>query len=113
MSAHTAAGRRLGITAEDIDKLIYLKKEDFEHKEWLALKYVQDWVFLNGNEPTTAYISDYQAHYTEKERLCVHKLLKMMRFANYFNNTFFRKPWRSELDGASGSCAVELKKSDP
>jgi len=108
MNAHTAAGRRLGITAEDIDKLIYLKQEDFDYREWLALKFVQDWIFSDGKEPEDAYVSDYNTNYSEKERRCVLKLLRMMRFANYFNNTFFHKPWRTDLDEAHNSCSIDL-----
>jgi len=56
-----AAGLRLGMTDAEIEKLIELKKSDFEYKEWLALKYAQDWIFLNGAEPQSAYMADYQA----------------------------------------------------
>ena len=45
------------MTDTEIEKLIDLNKSDFEYREWLALKYAQDWAFLNGAEPESAYVA--------------------------------------------------------
>ena len=107
MNTHTAVGKRHGIAATEINKLIQLEKADFEYKEWLALKYAQDWVFLNGEEPAGDYIIDYKKIYTTKEQGYILKLLRIMRFFNYLNNIIFNKSWRSDLEGVSLQCSIE------
>lgn len=108
MSAHTAVSRRLGMTDEDIEKLIDLNPEDFEYREWLALKFAQDWVFSNEQVRAASYLEDYKRSYSDLEQGCILKLLKMMQFANQFNNTFFRKQWRSDLGAGAPSCRMPL-----
>ncbi len=108
MDAHTAVGRRLGITDEDIDQLIDLKPDDFERREWLVLKYTQDWIFCNGQEHKADYITEYKSEFSDLDQRCVLKLLSMMRFANQFNNTFFKKQWRNDLGTSGGSCQLPV-----
>lgn len=98
MQFHSAVGGRLGINGSDIDKLIALDPKDFEYREWLALKYAQDWVALGGDEPAGDYMDDYRNRYSDRERKYILKLMRMMRFANYFNNTFRRRAWRNDLE---------------
>lgn len=106
MKHHSAVGGRLGITGDEIDKLIALDPKDFEHREWLALKYARDWTALGGNEPAGSYMEDFRDLYTRKERAYILKLIRMMRFANYFNNTFRGRAWRRDLE-QSGACSLD------
>lgn len=107
MNTHTAVGKRHGISAQEINKLIKLEKPGFVYKEWLALKYAQDWVFFNGEEPAGSYMIDYKKNYTAKEQGYILKLLRIMRFFNYLNNLIFNKSWRSDLEGISLECSKE------
>ncbi|MBU2515719.1 hypothetical protein KJ966_30750 [bacterium] len=89
--------------------MIDLKPEDFEVREWLALKYAQDWVFFNEQEQESAHQVEYRQTYSDLEQKCIWKLLKMMQFANQFNNTFFRKQWRPDLEDDAPSCRMPLR----
>ena len=95
------------MTDAEIEKLIELKKSDFEYKEWLALKYVQDWVFLNGAEPQSAYMADYQSHYPKEQREYIHKIMRMMRFTNSLGNTLSRKSSSSANEASSALCIIQ------
>ncbi len=106
MKLHSAVGGRLGITGDDIEKLITLDPKDFEYREWLALRYVQDWIALGGDEPAGSYMEDFHTMYSMKERTYILKLVRMMRFANYFNNTFRARAWRSGLE-QSTACSLD------
>jgi hypothetical protein len=105
MKLHAAVGGRHGITREEIDRLVALDRKDFEYREWLALKYAQDWILLGGSEPASDYMDDFRGHYTEKERARILKLVRMMRFANLWNNTLQGRPWRA--DPAGGACSLD------
>jgi hypothetical protein len=105
MKFHSAVGGRLGISADEINRLVELDKKDFEYREWLALKYAQEWIFLGGREPESDYMADYRRHYAKKERASILKLIRMMRFANLWNNTRHGRPWRADLE-AGGSCSI-------
>ena len=106
MKVHSAVGGKLGITREEIDRLFALDRKDFEYREWLALKYAQDWILLDGREPEADYMDDFRALYTRKERARILKLVRMMRLANLWNNTRQGRPWRTDLRTGS-SCAVD------
>lgn len=87
MHLHAAVGGRLGITRDEIDRLLTLDKNDFEYREWLALKYARELTLLDGAEPESDYMDDFRLNYTGKERARILKLVRMMRFANLWNNT--------------------------
>jgi len=106
MGTHAAVGRRLGISDSDIEQLIELRPEHFKRREWLALKYAQEWIFRGGQEPEAGWVAEFRDAYTALEQDCILKLLRMMRFANQFNNTFFRKKWRPELESGAPSCRI-------
>lgn len=100
MKVHSSLAGRLGIGEGEIEKLIALDKNDFEYREWLALKYAQDWIFLGGAEPAGEHIDDFRRAYGAQERKYILKLMRVMRFANCWNNTFHGRAWRDGLDGA-------------
>lgn len=107
MKVHAAVGGRLGITGGQIDRLTKLERSDFGYREWLALKYAQEWAMLDGREPESDYMHDFRKHYSEKERARILKLVRMMRFANLWNNTMQGRPWRTDA-GAGASCPVDF-----
>jgi hypothetical protein len=111
MRIHSAVGRRLGIGAEDIDKLVALDRKDFEYREWLALRFVQDFAFLGGEVPAGDYMEDFNRLYAARERKYILKLARMMRFANYWNNTLRGMPWRASLESQT-ACSVRPKDSE-
>jgi hypothetical protein len=106
MKVHSAVGGRLGITREEIGRLVELDPKDFEYREWLALKYAQDWILLGGREPDSDYMNDFRTHYTGKERARILKLIRMMRLANLWNNTMQGRPWRTGFEAGS-SCSID------
>ena len=95
------------MTDTEIEKLIELKKSDFEYREWLALKYAQDWAFLNGAEPESAYVGDFQSHYPKEQREYIKKIMRMMRFTNSLGNTLSRKSSNSETETSSAACIIQ------
>ncbi|HSV97334.1 MAG TPA: hypothetical protein VLM75_10425 [Spirochaetota bacterium] len=109
MSMHSAAGRRLGLTDAQIEDLLTLDPRKFDHREWLALRYAQDRAFLDGAEPAGNYVREYRRHYTEAERARISKLITAMQFANYWNNTFRRRPWNKSREGSAISCRTKAQ----
>ncbi len=92
---------------EDIELLMNLDPQKFEYKEWLALKYAQDWAFLEGEEPMGEYMADFKAHYTKRERAYILKTMRFMRFANNLGNLVLKRAWRHENEGATiDSCTI-------
>lgn len=94
----------MGMDEQEIEKLIQLNQSDFEYREWLPLKYAQDWAFLNGEDPQGDYVADYHSHYSEDQRAYIHKIMRMMRFMNSLGNTLALK---SRRKGTSAACVIE------
>jgi protein-S-isoprenylcysteine O-methyltransferase Ste14 len=95
------------MTDAEIEKLISLNKSDFEYREWLALKYAQDWALLNGVEPESAYVADFQSHYSKEQREYIQKIMRMMRFTNSLGNTLSWKGANSETEENSAACIIQ------
>ncbi len=94
----------------DIESLMNLDPQKFVHKEWLALRYAQDWAFLEGREPNGDYMADYRTCHTKKERAYILKTMRLMRYANYLGNLMYRRAWRPENEGvAVASCSIGEK----
>ncbi|MBN2159629.1 MAG: hypothetical protein JW807_09550 [Spirochaetes bacterium] len=106
MQVHSAVGRRHGITNEEIEMLIVLDRSRFDQREWLALKYAQDWIACDGAEPAGDYMADFRRAYSGRERAYILKLVRMMRFANYWSNTFSGRPWRPE-HAMQSACSID------
>jgi len=79
----------------------------------LALKYAQDWAFLNGAEPESAYVADFQSHYSKEQREHVKKIMRMMRFSNSLGNTLSRKSSNSESEASSAACIIQNREYAP
>jgi protein-S-isoprenylcysteine O-methyltransferase Ste14 len=101
------------MTDREIEELIELKKSDFEYREWLALKYAQDWALLNGAEPESAYVADFESHYPKEQREYLKKIMRMMRFTNSLGNTFSRKVSKSETEASSAACVIQNREYAP
>jgi protein-S-isoprenylcysteine O-methyltransferase Ste14 len=97
------------LTEGEIEKLIRLNKSDFEYREWLPLKYAQDWALSDGEEPRGDYVGDYQSHYSEEQRGYIHKIMRMMRFTNRLGNTLTPASPGSGPGGTSAVCVIENK----
>ena len=80
-----------------MEKLLHLDHEHFEYRQWLALKYAQEWTFLGGEDPAGSYMEDFRSQYSHEERRFVLKLMRMMLFANYAGNLYFRRPWKKSI----------------
>ena len=91
---HSALGKRHGLTDNDLANLSTISESNFQHKEWVALKYVYEWTVPGGNEPSGDYMKEYKTLYSEKERARINKLMRLMLFSNYFSNFVFRKAWQ-------------------
>jgi hypothetical protein len=101
MNIHAAVGRRLGLTDDDIDKLLTLDPSAFPRGEWLALKFAQEWALLGGCEPSGELLQEYKKFYNARKRARIAKLLRIIEFANYWNNTFSRRPVNPGFEGRS------------
>jgi hypothetical protein len=60
----------------------------FAYRDWILLKYVQDWTSLRGKEPAKENTCEYYLQYNKKERAYILKLMRAMLFSNYINNAF-------------------------
>jgi hypothetical protein len=107
MKIHSAVGKRLGITEEEINSYINLCESDFDKKEWLALKYARDLITGDGAEPDAPYMQEFKKYYSRPERAYILKLVRMMRFSNFFNNTFFIRSWRDDIEEDPFSCSIK------
>ena len=79
----------------------------------MALKYAQDWAFLNGAEPDGAYVADFQSHYSKEQREYIKKIMRMMRFTNSLGNTLSRKSSNSEAEASSAACIIQNREYAP
>lgn len=95
------------MTETEIGKLIELNKSDFEYREWLALKYAQDWALSKGEEPEGDYLGDFRSHYSHEHIEYMHKIVRMMMFMNSLGNTLSRRSSNSEGRGASAACVIQ------
>lgn len=94
------------MTVEDINHLIDLNPSHFDYKEWLALKYAQEWAFLRGEEPSGDYVEEYKNRYSEKDRAYILKIMRAIQYSNFMMNLLTRKPWKSDLEN---SCSINNK----
>ena len=99
MKFHSRSGRRAGLTDENIEELEVLDPSDFDHRQWVALMIVRDWVIFDGELPDEELVEEFETLYTEKEQKDIMALMEVQFFANRWNNTFNGKPYKQELEG--------------
>jgi len=63
------------------------------------LRYALDRVYLGGKESAGVFMADFRREYSPSERKYILKLMYVLRFANYRNNTFRSIVWKPGLDG--------------
>jgi len=88
----------MGITKDEYLSLIKLKKEDFPLREWAALTYAREWTYKRGCDPQGEYAEEFARHFSKKEQARIKKLLRMMLFANYCGNGFYKLPWKDQSE---------------
>lgn len=101
MGAHTSAGRRAGLTKQDIEKLAYLRPQDFERREWVALAFAREWAWGQGSVADSGLSREFESLYTREERGRIIKLVRMMDFFNCLGNLFIRRSWKGDPHAAS------------
>ncbi|MBU0996222.1 MAG: hypothetical protein KJ737_27300 [Proteobacteria bacterium] len=80
--------------SEDVTlNLIELKQENFEYREWIALKYAQEWAFHGGEKPSGKIADEFKKHYSYKERAWIEKIIRIQRLANYSMNLLHKRGW--------------------
>ena len=87
----------MGITGEDLEKIVALDPKDFTRKKWLALKYARQTAASRGEEPVSPEADEFRAVYSKKEQAHIKKILRMMKAANYTTSTLLNTPWRKDL----------------
>ena len=75
-------GRKLGLTDDDIAAISELKKENFKHIEWVALRFARDYALSGGKQPEGDDIVDFFKLYSDKEKRCILRVAAKMDFFN-------------------------------
>ncbi len=84
-------GRKLGMSHDEISNIRRLSEEDFDHREYVALKYARDFATLGGKEPTGDTAADFRRLFSEKEQKCILSVAARMDFINRLVAMFSRK----------------------
>jgi len=113
MKVHTAWALSLGLTEDDVEKLVRLDKHDFPEKEWLAFIYARKFAALRGREPKGPHVFAYMTAYSKKERADITKILRMMKMANYSGNMILGLPFRASLEPGRDFSRMGLLKRLP
>lgn len=107
MRIHGAVGKRYGVSQDFVEKLVALKKSDFEYREWLALKYARDMALMDGKSPENEDMHAFNRMYSQKESKYILKTIRFMIFSNCINNSFRKQSWRADLEGRAISDPAE------
>ncbi len=99
----------MGISAEQQQKLHYLRREEFEPKLWLALMYAREATFADGERFSGEWLDEFNRTFRPEEAACIDKIVRLQGFANYFMSTlkFFKdgknkdQPASCQLPGRS------------
>jgi len=89
-----------------MDRIEFLREEDFEPREYLVLNYAREWV-LSGGKPEGGMTDRYMEAFTRKERAYHVKLIRWMDFFNRFRMTFGGSPYTK----AGASCSIDKKQN--
>lgn len=98
MAVHSRWGKSAGVKEEEISELETLDPARFEHREWVALMYARDYILFDGRLPDEEIVKEFEKLYSGRERADILAMIKIMDFANRFNNTWDRErvPTKSE-----------------
>ena len=84
-------GRKLGISDDEIENIRRLVKDDFDHREYVALTYARDFAALGGKEPEIDTVAEFQRLYPENERKYIISVAAKMDFINRLMGIFSRE----------------------
>ena len=82
------------MTNDEMDKVEFMREEDFERGEFLILNYAREWVFTRG-KPEGGIIERYRDVFSGRERSFHLKLIRGMDFLNRLRITFGGSPYRN------------------
>ena len=75
----------------DIDVIVGLRQEDFDHREWVAMRWMRDYFLFEGDIPDRELVSEFERIYSPKERTKIFAVGKWILFANTLNNTIMEE----------------------
>jgi len=85
------------LTVEDIRNLDNPKAENFTPKSWAAVAYAHEWALNQGNIQNPEIISNFEKNHSINERENIITVIRIMDFANKFNNTWSKPLKRSSI----------------
>ena len=88
ITAHRLYGRLAGLTDKEMDKLINLKPQDFDRKEWIALKYAKEVVSKEKKEIDSKIYKELKDRYSGDEVNTINEIINMINFTTRAGNTF-------------------------
>lgn len=91
------------MTSEDMARLVTLRPEDFDRREWVALAWARDWAICRGAPSDRALVAEFESLYNEQERRDILAVVTAMDFSNLFMNTITRR----YRDAEAGSCGLQ------
>lgn len=73
-----------------MDALATLSPDMFEHREWVALQWVCQYLAQEGAFPDQELPAAFDQYYTPAEQTCIFAVFKMMFFFNMLANTMLK-----------------------
>ena len=98
------------MTATDFEVLGELPRDQFDHREWVALQWVRNYLVFEGTFPNAELDAELDAEfenlYSPRERTCIFAIFKLMLFFNMLVNTLagnrYAEGAACEIRAASG-----------
>ena len=103
LAAHKRFGRVAGLTSQQIDDLVALNPENFEHREWIALQWLRTFLIFEGKFPDPQLNSEFEQLYSRREQVYIFSIFKGMFFFNVLATTFVKERYKPET-----ACAINL-----
>ncbi len=85
-----------------MNALIELSPDVFEHREWVALQWVCQYLTHEGTFPNKDLPAAFEQLYTTTEQTCVFAVFKLMFFFNMLANSVFKDQYETGT-----ACAIE------
>jgi len=68
-------------------KLVMLRPDDFDRREWAALAWARNWTICRGAPSDRAQVAEFEALYSEQERRDILAVVTAIDFSNLLMNT--------------------------
>jgi len=78
------------LTDQDIRNLDNPQKENFTPQYWAAVAFAREWALNRGEVKDREIVNDFESNYEGLERERITAVMRIMDFANKFNNTWSR-----------------------